>query len=73
LINKCQICDGEKNIEVHHIKKVSDLKRRNEGKKNIPKWKEIMIALNRNTLIVCKNCHKLIHSGEYDGRKLTKV
>jgi hypothetical protein len=73
LISKCEICGGEKNIEVHHIKKISDLKRRNEGKKSIPKWKEKMIAINRNTLIVCKNCHISIHSGEYDGRKLTKV
>jgi len=73
LVNKCEICGEEDNIEVHHIKKISDLKRRYEGKKNIPKWKEIMIARNRNTLIVCKNCHNLIHSGKYDGTKLTRV
>jgi len=49
------------------------LKRRYEGKKDIPKWKELMITINRKTLVVCKICHSLIHSGKYDRMKLTKV
>jgi hypothetical protein len=73
LNDKCELCGVSKNINVHHIKKISDLKRRCEGKKDIPKWKELMITINRKTLIVCNECHNLIHSGKYDGRKLTKV
>ncbi len=73
LRDKCELCGGNENIQVHHIKKISDLKRRNEGKKDIPEWKKMMITRNRNTLVVCKDCHNLIHYGKYDGKKLTKV
>jgi group II intron reverse transcriptase/maturase len=73
LADRCELCNTEDNIQIHHIKKISDLKRRYEGKKDIPEWKKQMIAINRNTLVVCRDCHNLIHYGKYDGRKLTKV
>lgn len=73
LADECELCGSNENIEVHHIRKISDLKRKYEGKTNIPKWKEVMITINRKTLITCKNCHSLIHSGNYNGRKLTEV
>lgn len=73
LADRCELCDAKEDVQVHHIKKISDLKRRYEGKKNIPEWKKRMIAINRNTLVVCKNCHNSIHDGKYDGKKLTKV
>ncbi len=72
LADKCELCGKEEHIEVHHIRKISDLKRRCEGKKVIPEWKKEMIRKNRKTLILCRNCHRLIHSGKYDGRKLTQ-
>ena len=70
LADKCELCDSEEDIEVHHIKKISDLKRRCEGKKVIPEWKKEMITRNRKTLVLCRNCHMSIHGGKYDGRKL---
>lgn len=73
LADKCELCGKEGHIEIHHIRKMSDLKRKYNIKKGIPEWKERMISINRKTLIVCKNCHNLIHSGKYDGKKLTKV
>ena len=73
LADKCELCDGKDNIQVHHIKKISDLRRKYEGKKNISEWKKRMISINRNTLVVCKDCHNLIHDGKYDGKKLAKV
>ncbi len=73
LADRCELCGAIEDIQVHHIRKISDLKRRYEGKKNISAWKKRMIGKNRNTLVVCRNCHNLIHSGKYDGNKLTKV
>jgi group II intron reverse transcriptase/maturase len=70
LADKCELCGNEKHIEVHHIRKISDLKRRCEGKKVIPEWKKQMIARNRKTLVLCRDCHRSIHAGKYDGRKL---
>ena len=72
LADKCELCGNEKDIEVHHIRKISDLKRSCERKKVIPEWKKQMIRKNRKTLVLCRNCHRLVHFGKYDGRKLTK-
>lgn len=71
--NKCELCDNKENIEVHHIRKISDLKKKLKGKKEAPEWKKQMCAMNRKTLVVCRKCHVMIHSGKYDGEKLTKV
>ena len=73
LADRCELCNKENDIQVHHIRKISDLKRKYEGKRNILEWKKRMISMNRKTLVVCRNCHKSIHSGKYDGKKLTKL
>ena len=52
----CELCgavDAE-HYEIHHVRKVKDL----QGKEP---WEQIMIAKRRKTLVVCENCHKLIH------------
>ena len=57
---KCELC-GESNIplEMHHIRKLKDLK----GKK---KWEKVMIARRRKTLALCKKCHVDLHRGRLD-------
>jgi hypothetical protein len=61
LRGECEICDSDENIEVHHIKKLKDLKNRWRGRKRKPEWVERMIALSRKTLVVCRKCHNDIH------------
>ena len=60
----CEICGSQENCEVHHIRKLSDLKRRWRGRKDKPIWVKRMIAMQRKTLIVCRNCHVKIHAGQ---------
>ena len=67
LAQKCELCDATEKIEVHHIKKLSNLNR-NDGKE-MPHWKKMMITRKRKTLVVCKPCHVNIHRGQYDGEK----
>ncbi|EOP94030.1 hypothetical protein IGM_01351 [Bacillus cereus HuB4-4] len=58
--NECEICgDNSPNttFEIHHVNKVKNLK----GKAF---WELIMIAKQRKTLVVCKNCHIKIHNGK---------
>jgi group II intron reverse transcriptase/maturase len=62
--NECEICGSQDNCEVHHIRKLSDLKNRWRGRKEKPAWVTRMIAMQRKTLIVCVKCHDLIHSGK---------
>jgi hypothetical protein len=62
--HKCEVCGAETECEVHHVRKLADLKKRWRGKRMKPLWVQKMIALQRKTLIVCLDCHRKIHNGE---------
>lgn len=59
LANKCEHCGNKENCEVHHVRKLKDLK----GKK---KWEVSMIARQRKTFVLCKECHTKLHAGKLD-------
>lgn len=61
LAEKCEICESTENIEVHHIRKMADLKQK--GRKPKPAWKILMAARNRKTLVLCRKCHRKLHAG----------
>jgi group II intron reverse transcriptase/maturase len=68
---KCELCDTtEDKFEVHHIKKLKDLAKKWQGKKEKPLWVQKMIAMRRKTIVLCTKCHNDVHSGRYDGKKL---
>lgn len=58
---ECEVCNGPAE-EVHHVRKLKDLKRKWQGKE-VPKHVYRMIQMNRKTLVVCKTCHQKIHEG----------
>jgi len=68
LAGKCEICEIQGPMEVHHIRKLADLDR--PGRRPRAVWQQIMSARRRKTLIVCTGCHDDIHAGKYDGWKL---
>ena len=53
---KCELCGVTENVEMHHIRKLKDLK----GKSD---WQKAMIARQRKTMAVCRTCHMKIHYG----------
>jgi len=56
----CEWCGAENvKIEIHHVKKLKDLK----GKK---RWERLMIARKRKTLALCVQCHDSLHAGNLD-------
>ena len=61
LSNQCECCGSAGRVEVHHIRKLADIGKRESPR---PRWMREMIASKRKTLIVCKNCHRAIHSGK---------
>jgi hypothetical protein len=61
--NTCELCGSEEKCEVHHIRKLADLKHRWAGRKTKPEWVKTMIAIQRKTLVVCRRCHVAIHAG----------
>lgn len=58
--SKCELC-GDENvpIEIHHVRKLKELK----GKKF---WEQFMIARKRKTLALCHKCHGDLHNGRLD-------
>lgn len=57
---QCELCGKtDCEIEMHHVRKLKDLK----GKTY---WERFMIARNRKTLALCKDCHDKLHAGKLD-------
>lgn len=55
---QCELCGRtDVDIEVHHVRKLKDLK----GKTY---WERFMVARNRKTLALCRDCHTLLHAGK---------
>ena len=63
LSNQCECCGATGHVEVHHIRKLVH----REGRLLENKWMREMIARKRKTLIVCKTCHRGIHSEKKNG------
>jgi group II intron reverse transcriptase/maturase len=63
LAEACELCGSTEDIEVHHIRKLADLR-------GGSRWEKVMAARRRKTLIVCRACHDRIHYGQYDGPAL---
>lgn len=59
----CGITSGD--FEVHHIRKLKVL----ADKKNKLPWENRMIARRRKTMVLCKECHELLHAGTLQGWK----
>lgn len=56
---KCEYCGKEKSyFEVHHVRKLKDIKGSKEP------WQIHMIQRKRKTLVLCVECHHLLHAGK---------
>ena len=54
---QCELCGKtDVNIEMHHVRKLKDLKGKYE-------WERFMIARKRKTLALCVDCHRKVHNG----------
>ncbi|MGW6458068.1 reverse transcriptase domain-containing protein [Streptomyces sp. NPDC055078] len=61
LAGQCEVCGKTESLEVHHIRKLADLKQ--PGRREKPAWIQIMAKRKRKTLITCRSCHDDIHAG----------
>ena len=51
---ECEYCGAEDNLRMVHVRKLKDLKGKQE-------WERFMIARQRKTIAVCENCYRKIH------------
>lgn len=63
LARQCEVCGWEGSCEVHHVRRMSDLKHR-DGRVKTDIWMRRMAELRRKTLSVCHTCHRNIHRGQ---------
>ena len=64
LANQCEYCGSMGRVEVHHVRKLADIDK--GGRAPRPQWAQEMVAHQRKTLIVCRSCHRAIHSMRFD-------
>nr|WP_236038220.1 reverse transcriptase/maturase family protein [Ktedonobacter robiniae] len=62
LADTCELCGSTENVEVHHVRKLADLNKKEQKEK--PAWMHVMAARRRKTLITCHECHHAIHAGK---------
>jgi group II intron reverse transcriptase/maturase len=63
LAQECENCGATEKVEVHHIRKLADLKK--PGRRELPGWAKIMAARKRKTLVLCHSCHTDLHGGRF--------
>lgn len=57
---ECEACGSKEQVEVHHIRKLADLKKKGRP---LDLYEQIMSARRRKTLILCRDCHTDAHKG----------
>jgi hypothetical protein len=58
LKGRCELCGRMDGIQVHHVQALADLSQPGQPQ---PRWAKVMATIRRKTLVVCGNCHDLIH------------
>jgi group II intron reverse transcriptase/maturase len=71
LKEKCEVCGSTHEVQVHHVRRLKDLKA--PGRRGKPLWMQTMSALRRKTLVVCHECHVAIHAGRPLKAKATEA
>ncbi|MFE2759715.1 group II intron reverse transcriptase/maturase [Streptomyces halstedii] len=61
LADACEMCGSSNQVEVHHVRKLADVKQ--TGRAERPVWVKLMAMRLRKTLVVCRSCHEDIHAG----------
>ncbi len=72
LNDTCEVCGAKERVQMHHVRKLKNLDvkgKKEEGKREMPLWRKIMIARKRKSIPLCKRCHDDVH---YDRPRTTR-
>ena len=64
----CIICEATVGVQMHHVRHI-----RKVGGKPVGGFAWLMRLQNRKQVPVCRECHRKIHRGEYDGLRLADL
>lgn len=59
----CSLCDSDTNVEIHHIKKVTDIKGKTELERRIK-------AFNSKQIPLCRDCHFIVHKYNWKNKPI---
>jgi hypothetical protein len=63
----CLVCGSQKNIQIHNVKKLSKMNPKLKG------FNKLMSISKRKQIPVCVDCHRNIHSGQYDQESFNRL
>lgn len=63
LADECEVCHAMGHVEVHHVRSLKQTAGRYAGKV-LPYWLNLMLSMRSKTLVLCPECHKMLHSGK---------
>jgi hypothetical protein len=58
LKGRCEFCGRTDDIQVHHVRALADLSQPGQPQSG---WAKVMATIRRKTLVVCGDCHDLLH------------
>jgi group II intron reverse transcriptase/maturase len=61
LADTCELCGNQTDIQVHHVRKLADLKSKSGRAKSYDA--QMMATRKRKTLVLCRTCHGNLHAG----------
>jgi hypothetical protein len=61
LVNRCELCQKADEVQVHQVRSLVSLATPGTPQ---PQWAQWMASHRRKTLVVCGDCHDLIHHGQ---------
>jgi group II intron reverse transcriptase/maturase len=67
LRDSCTICGSPEQVEMHHVRHI---RKRGHAVRGFSLY---LAAINRKQLPVCRDCHRDIHRGKYDGESLASI
>jgi len=64
----CCICSADQQVAMHHVRHIRKMTNR-----HAKGFTRVLAALNRKQIPICRECHRRIHNGSYDGLKLSDL
>jgi hypothetical protein len=58
LRGRCELCKRSDDVQVHHVRALAELNRFAQPQ---PVWVQVMAKSRRKSLVICGDCHDLIH------------
>ena len=71
LNDTCEACGAKEQVQMHHVRKLADLNKK--GRREKTPWEKIMIARQRKSIALCRECHMKVHHNGPKSKETRKL